>query len=127
MNETMNIYAKPGHKVIVTEESAKNGYRADQDKIRNVLEIGKVYIVDSIDVGDWETTVYLEGQTLGFNSVNFEDYEDPDELKKIHAVAFAQWIHKYASKMGHKWGVYGTDKPIRSTEELYELFINSQK
>jgi hypothetical protein len=48
-------------------------------------------------------------------------------MLKEESIDFANWIHKYASKMGHKWGVYGTDKPIRSTEELYEMYTEWKK
>ena len=62
--------------MVVTEDSIKNGYEVDGEKIKRNLEIGKEYTVKETIVHDWSTTVYLkEFPNKGFNSVNFENVE----------------------------------------------------
>jgi hypothetical protein len=117
----MNIYAKEGDKVVYAYP--ENGYKPEQEKAAKMLELGKTYTVQATDVDSWATQVYLKEFTnVAFNSVLFEDLDK----EQNHAIAFANWIHKYADKYMDKWGLYGTDKPIRTTEELYELFVNTQ-
>jgi hypothetical protein len=72
----MNIYAKEGHKVIVTEQSARNGYQSDRDLVKKHLIINQVYTVEETFVYEWRTEVALqEFPEITFNSVSFEDYE----------------------------------------------------
>jgi len=74
--ESMNIYAKPGHEVIVTRETSKNGYTEDKEKIKRLLSLSKVYTVEGTEVGGSRTRVFLkEFPGVPFNSVNFEDVE----------------------------------------------------
>jgi hypothetical protein len=131
----MNIYAKEGDKVVYAYP--ENGYKPEQEKAAKMLELGKTYTVQATDVDSWATQVYLKEFTnVAFNSVLFEDLDEYESLvseilaeshkEQNHAIAFANWIHKYADKYMDKWGLYGTDKPIRTTEELYELFVNTQ-
>jgi hypothetical protein len=42
----MNIYANKGYKVIVTNESAKNGHNKNIKDVEDYLEIGKIYTVE---------------------------------------------------------------------------------
>lgn len=73
----MNIRAKYGDKVIVTETSVENGYEYHSQLVKEHLEIGKVYEVHSTEVGSWSTDVFIVGfPDIRFNSVCFEDYED---------------------------------------------------
>lgn len=74
MSETMDIYAKKGAKVTVTEESIKNGYPPTKRYAEEHLEIGKIYTINQINVYPWDTHVILdELPYLAFNSVSFED------------------------------------------------------
>lgn len=66
----MNIYAKPGTKVIFTGEG---GYDSDNAKAREKLTIGHQYTVKHIVVYDWFTHVFLVEDEGPFNSVLFED------------------------------------------------------
>lgn len=90
--DTMNIYAIRGHKIKVTEESAKNGGSYDQNKIAQYLEIEKEYSVFETDVHGFTTDVFLEDiftkttnpRRVYFNSVNFVDVNQQskyDDLK----------------------------------------------
>lgn len=73
----MNIHAKKGHKVIVTNETAKNGYKPDREIVVKWLEIGQIYTIEKTVVFDFHTEVYLrEIPDVPFNSVNFEDLEN---------------------------------------------------
>lgn len=66
----MDIYSKPGSKVMVTKESRLNSVH--KDEIDAFLKIGKPYTVNKIEVHDWVSYVWLKelpGQS--FNSVNF--------------------------------------------------------
>ncbi len=73
-NKTMDIKSKRGDKVMVTEETAKNGTYWDQHDLQRHLKIGKVYIIREIKVGGFRTRIRLEGIAgcrSEFNSVNF--------------------------------------------------------
>lgn len=71
-NKTMNIRAHPGTKVKVTEQTAQNGYKGDQENIKKWLEIEKIYTVAYTEVGQSHTSVILqELPEKRFNSVNF--------------------------------------------------------
>lgn len=73
---SMNIYAKKGDFVIVTKETAKNGYSADKEKVSQHLIVGMPYEVEKTTPHDFCTDVYLkEFPSRIFNSVNFEDFE----------------------------------------------------
>jgi hypothetical protein len=72
----MNIYALKGHRVVVTEETAKRGLQKHQDRVREHLTIGKHYSVERTEPLSSRTRVYLEGlPDVRFNSVMFEDVE----------------------------------------------------
>ncbi len=76
----MNIDAKQGHKVIVTEWSCKNGTDYDFNKVMTYLSIGKQYEVTTISKSTFVTDVSLKGiEGVTFNSVNFEDYSVDSE------------------------------------------------
>jgi hypothetical protein len=70
----MNIWALEGFKVTVTQESARNGYNYDREKIKKYCKIGGIYTVNYTSVGECNTAVFLkEFPKISFNSVNFED------------------------------------------------------
>jgi len=70
----MDIYAEEGTKVLVTEDSIKNGYYYVEEHARKFLKVGKTYTIEFTEVGGWNTDVYLkEFQDEVFNSVSFED------------------------------------------------------
>jgi len=70
----MDIYTKPGTKIVVTETSAKNGYTSDENKVAAHLTIGVLYTVERMEVDSWSSEVYLEEfPNIPFNSVNFEN------------------------------------------------------
>ncbi len=71
---TMDIYALEGHKIHVTEASAKNGYAYQQQLVAQYLVIGKVYTVERTFVSSSSTSVLLkEFPKTSFNSVNLVD------------------------------------------------------
>lgn len=82
--ETMNIWALNGHRVTVTEESAKNGY--DYDKKRASELIGKILTVEYTSVSSSSTSVFFkEFPGKSFNSVNFVDVDKQSKDKdKMH-------------------------------------------
>lgn len=70
----MDIHAKQGTKVIVTEDSIKNGYDCVEKHAREHLKVGKTYTISSTNVNGWNTNVYLEEfPDEVFNSVSFVD------------------------------------------------------
>lgn len=75
---SMDIYAKPGTKVVFT---GLNGRDSDQQSARKVLVIGKTYIVKHIEVGSWQSDVYLEGFDRSFNTVMFIEEEKYNKEK----------------------------------------------
>lgn len=84
----MNIWALEGHKVMVTEETALNGYDYDIKRVKKLLEIGKEYTVYFTSIGEIRTDVYLkEFPDRGFNSVNFVDVvEQSEENNRKHPI-----------------------------------------
>jgi len=80
----MNIYAKEGDKVTVTEESINNGYKPDKEQANRLLNVGYIYTVDHTNVGGWSTSVRLkEFPEQYFNSAHFEDCDDEDEVSEL--------------------------------------------
>ena len=73
----MNIYAKNGDQVYVTEESINNGYASDRKVAKQYLTVGKIYTVNYTVVDNWHTSVELmEFPGITFNSVTFVDGSD---------------------------------------------------
>lgn len=85
-NRSMNIFALRGHKVMVTEQSLKNGYDADRDAVCKYLEVGKEYTVNFTQVHSSSTDVFLVGfDGVTFNSVNLVSItRQPEELNMAH-------------------------------------------
>jgi hypothetical protein len=76
----MNIWALEGHRVTVTEETAKYGDEFDQKQVEDNLKVGETYTVEFTIVGGFSTEVKLqELDGILFNSVNFEDVEEQSE------------------------------------------------
>jgi len=72
----MNIHAKEGDKIIVTEETIKNGSDTDRRRAEKYLEVGKIYTVDSIVVMAWTSRVLIKDlPKLTFNTVLFKNYK----------------------------------------------------
>ena len=70
----MYIYAEEGTKVIVTEDSIKNGYYYVEEHAREFLKVGETYTIKKTIVYGWYTDVHLkEFPKEKFNSVSFED------------------------------------------------------
>lgn len=69
----MNIYAKPGDKVMVTEESSRHGYDHNKAAVKERLSLNTVYIVEEMEVHNFSSSVKLQGIDWWFNTVNFED------------------------------------------------------
>jgi len=76
----MDIRAKYGTKVFVTEKSLENGYESDSDQAKKYLKIGEIYTVDYTDVDRCSTDVHLiEFPNVSFNSVCLCDDDDKDD------------------------------------------------
>lgn len=72
---SMNIYANRGSSVLVTKETAHNGYDHDKKDVEDNLQIGKLYTVHKTIVHSSSTEVYLmEFPDKKWNSVNFISY-----------------------------------------------------
>ncbi|GAA3915051.1 hypothetical protein [Litoribacillus peritrichatus] len=93
---SMTIYAPKGHKVKITEATAKNGSAWQQEKIAELLDIGKIYTVERTIVDRSSTAVILsEVKDIRFNSVNFVDVcVLPENIKESHP----DWIRYNAKK-----------------------------
>jgi hypothetical protein len=70
MDESMDIYSPPGTEVVFLN---KNGYALEREYASKVFVPGKVYIVESIDVGNWSSTVKFVGVEGEFNTVMFAE------------------------------------------------------
>jgi hypothetical protein len=67
---SMDIYSKPGTKV---EFLDRNGHEWERKEAEKILEVGQIYTVESIDVGDWCSYVTFEEVSGEFNSVMFDN------------------------------------------------------
>ena len=87
---SMNIYADRGNTVLVTKETAHNGYDDDKKQVEKHLQIGKLYTIRKTEVHSSSTTVYLqEFPNMTWNSVNFIDYvpkPNEDDFKEENEV-----------------------------------------
>jgi hypothetical protein len=61
--------------------SGDGGYESERRDARDVLHVGEVYHVDSINIGDWRSTVTLNGICGCFNTVMFERIPSNGERK----------------------------------------------
>jgi len=78
----MNIYAKEGDEITVTEETIKNGSDTDRRRVEKYLAVGKTYTVDSIVVMAWCSKVFIkEFPKLPFNTVLFK-HQEPEISKE---------------------------------------------
>ena len=50
----------------------KGGYKLERESAKDKLVIGQSYQVEKIQVGGWNTEVYLQGYNNSFNSCLFE-------------------------------------------------------
>jgi hypothetical protein len=116
MNETMNIRAEHGDKVIVTEDTKSNGYDFHKEQVERLLKIGVPYTVNYTNVGDWSTVVHLvEFPGESFNSVNFEDYIDLDSeiVDEILGI-----IKNQGFQITYSWGETNVDEEQSIKKEL---------
>ena len=67
----MNIYTKPGDKVVYAYP--ENGYPVDKAHAKRHLKFLEIYTIESIEVGDFHTSIKLIEVSFWFNSVHFED------------------------------------------------------
>ncbi len=68
----MNIDALQGKPVVFKHPNA--GYERDQRVAREHLKLGASYTIESTEVGNWHTDVYLvEVPGVAFNSVLFDN------------------------------------------------------
>jgi hypothetical protein len=66
----MDIYSKPGTKIVFIN---KNGYDHERESANKILKVGQIYTVESIDVRSFVSYVKLEEVPgKGFNTVMFE-------------------------------------------------------
>ncbi len=71
----MNIYANKGSLVLVTKETAHNGYDSQKKDVEEYLQIGKLYTIHKTIVHSSSTEIFLdEFPDKSWNSVNFIDY-----------------------------------------------------
>jgi hypothetical protein len=70
--DTMDIYSKLGDKVRYAYPA--NGYEIDRKRAAMHLVVSYVYTVESVEVGNWHSYVYLkEFPNIGFNTVMFSN------------------------------------------------------
>lgn len=68
------------------------GTEYDRQQIaESVLVLGNEYEVEKIFVHGWSTEVFLKGHEISFNSVNFDIFEDGEELDYAHDRRFTVW------------------------------------
>lgn len=67
--ESMDIYTQPGSSVVFL---GRNGYVGQLEEAKALLEVGGIYVVESISVSSWSTSIRLVGfPNRTFNSVMF--------------------------------------------------------
>ena len=58
----------------------KGGYEIERESAKEKLVIGRSYTVEKVEVGSWETEIYLTNISGSFNSCLFERDEYLDGL-----------------------------------------------
>ena len=58
----------------------KGGYEFERESAKEKLVIGRSYTVEKVEVGSWNTEIYLTNVTGSFNSCLFERDEYLDDL-----------------------------------------------
>lgn len=79
--------------MITAKYSIENaGTKEDKQQIaESGLVLGNEYEVEKIFVHGWSTEVFLKGYEFSFNSVNFEIFEDGEELDYVNDRRFLVW------------------------------------
>jgi len=72
LHDVMDLETPGGSKIRFSFPDA--GYPYDQNTAKKFLKVNKIYTVDYVISGDWESTVYLvEVPSMPFNTVLFEN------------------------------------------------------
>ncbi len=74
MADTMDIRTPVGARVIFL---GNGGYPAQREFARSVLTVGAEYTIQDDKIGNWETSVWLDGIQHSFNSVMFANVPEP--------------------------------------------------
>lgn len=69
-----------------------NGHDFQQVEINSHLKVKELYEVKSVVMGNFSTTVYLNGFDCGFNSVFFDFYENGEEVDIYMDARFNPYI-----------------------------------
>lgn len=73
--DNWHIWAESGKTKIMF--TGKNGRDHELSEAKGVLEVGHIYTVAKIEVGDWSSEVWLhEVDDLSFNTVHFKLVEE---------------------------------------------------
>ena len=59
-------------KVMELVFEGNGGYKLERESAKDKLVVGRGYQVEKIQVGGWNTEVYLQGYNISFNSCLFE-------------------------------------------------------
>jgi len=116
----MDIYSKEGTKVTPNYKDGKpvNGSEYDAKKVLKHLQHGQWYTVQSTDVGNWSTDVYLkEFPGIPFNSVNLLVAEESDE-HPTPSVSAEEVNTEFRMIISHALLGSDTDNVSRETWEL---------
>ncbi len=69
------------------------GYNHEKEYIEKSLTLGESYPIRSINMGQSNTSVYLEGFKVGFNSVFFDFFEDGQEINIYRDARFNPYMN----------------------------------
>lgn len=109
----MDIHAEPGTKVKFTGE---NGYDNDRHVAFSHMDVGDVFTVKDIDIGNWISHVEFEELPgIRFNTVMFEEVEDKssfvesiDEFSK----AMQEGAEKWEAECDEYWNKLSYDEKL---------------
>ncbi|ODA07335.1 MULTISPECIES: hypothetical protein [Paenibacillus] len=129
MNDTMNIYAEKGHKVVFLNKNGTESQRLGARK-KGLIE-GHVYTVESTEVGGYSTGVYLkEFPGYSFNSVMFADLvmhtlqNTFDQLNDLFDAAQEQGSEGMAEHFKSMAYALGAQMAVSGKPEHMPEFIN---
>jgi hypothetical protein len=54
----------------------QHGYDREREEAARIFNTTDIYEVDSVQIGDWHTSVSFKGITGSFNSVMFEEVKE---------------------------------------------------
>ena len=104
----------------------KGGYKLERESAKDKLVVGRKYTVEKIEIGSWNTEVYLQGYKNSFNSCLFERDECLEGLIQCERSKFENLNNELVCKSAEisdlkSKNLYLEDQWLKSKTELCKI------